>query len=127
LIHFRRTVADDLLTISGWIQADPGHLNDDVNFWLNTGPGVSCYALGDETGVVMFVRQETEGANSRLHVQFAPFDRKRIVRVLREGYPLVAQDAKDRGFHRIVFSSESPALIRTMLEMGFKAELAAEL
>jgi len=99
----------------------------DAGFWTHTEGGVSCYAVEDELGPLIFVRQETSGEDTVLHLQFANCGRKKIFNALREGYPLVAEDARQRGFKRVRFTSQSPALIRTMLEMGFHAELIAEL
>jgi hypothetical protein len=128
MIKFRRTEPEDVLTITNWIAQDPRHAHIDADFFLCSGKGVSCYAVEGETGPLMFVRQEaTDEEVTTLHIQFAPSDRKRIVEAMREGYPLVAADAKMRGFKRVRFESHSPALVRTMLEMGFRAEMTAEL
>jgi hypothetical protein len=128
VIQFRRTVAEDVVTIASWIMQDPRHQHIDAEFFLCSGKGISCYAVESDVGPVMFVRQEADDAEvTTLHIQFAPSDRKRIVEAMREGYPLVAADAKMRGFKRVRFDSASPALVRTMLEMGFRAELVAEL
>jgi hypothetical protein len=127
VIKFRRTVPEDLLTIERWIELDEGHRGMDANFWMATAKGISCYAIEDEQGPLIFVRQEASGEETVLHVQFANCARKKIFNALREGYPLVAEDARQRGFKRVRFDSESPALIRTMLEMGFRAQLIADL
>lgn len=127
MILFRPTVPEDLLTIERWIEADPAHKGMDGNFWIATSRGISCYAIGDEAGPLMFVRQEAMATTCILHVQFANCGRKKIFNALRESYPLVREDAKQRGFTSIRFESSSPALIRTMLDMGFRAELVADL
>jgi hypothetical protein len=75
----------------------------------------------------MFVREEAHYQEIVMHIQFVPFDRKGVISALREGFPLIALDAKERGFKRMRFDSKSPALIRTMMEMGFRAELVADL
>lgn len=127
MIRFRRTVPEDMLTISAWISQDEEHQGIDPMFFATTTPGVSCYAVEADGQDVMFVRQEREGETIILHIQFSPFDRRRIAAALREGYPLVAADAKERGFKRVRFESKSKALVRTMLDLGFRAELIADL
>lgn len=127
MIHFRRTVPEDAMMVANWIAQDKGHAGMEADFFLETKPGISCFAVETEQGPLMFVRQESEGETTRLHIQFAPYDRKRIVQALREGYPLLVRDAIGRGFRRISFDSQSPALIRVMLELGFRAELIHEL
>ena len=127
MISFRKTTPDDLVPIKFWISQDPDHKGMPEEFWASAEPGVSCYVIEDQKGPVMFVRQEVEGQNTRLHVQFAPSHRKRIVKALEQGYPLVAADAKRRGFKNILFESGSIALVRVMFAMGFRAELVAEL
>ncbi len=127
MISFRRTVPEDLVTLEGWIARDSAHRGVEPGFWVTSMHGVSCYAVEGEAGPLMFVRQEAINDTAVLHIQFAPFDRKRIVEALKEGYPLVAEDARQRGFRRVRFDSQSPALIRVMIEMGFHAELVANL
>lgn len=128
MIHFRQTEPDDLVTIAGWIAQDKGHRGMDASFFVAHGMGVSCYCIEDEAGPVIFVCQEAEGDSTRLHTQFPPdSERKRIAKALSEAYPIVAKDAKVRGFKRVLFRSRSLALIRFMLKFDFAAELAAEL
>jgi hypothetical protein len=128
MISFRRTVPEDLLTIERWIEADEAHRGTDANFWIATAKGISCYGIEDEQGPLIFVRQEAVTETTvLLHVQFANCGRKKIFNALRESYPLVAEDARRRGFKFVRFESQSPALIRTMMDMGFRAELIAEL
>lgn len=128
MIKFRRTVPEDLLTIERWIELDDAHRGTDAGFWIVTARGISCYAVEDEQGPLIFVRQEAASSEETvLHLQFANCGRKKIFNALREGYPLVAEDARQRGFKRVRFDSTSPALIRTMLEMGFRAQLIADL
>ena len=127
MIRFRRTVPEDMLTIGIWISRDEEHEGIDPVFFATTIPGVSCYAVQADGQDVMFVRQEVDGETVVLHIQFSPFDRRRIVNALREGYLLMANDARQRGFKRVRFESKSKALVRTMLDLGFRAELIADL
>jgi hypothetical protein len=129
MITFRRSVPEDRERIERWIELDERHNGMPADFWLQTIEGaVSCYMVEDENGPIIAVRQEvTTEETTTLHLQFANCGRKKIVRALAEGYPLVAEDARQRGFKRIFFRSLSPALVRTMMGMGFRAELIAEL
>jgi hypothetical protein len=128
LIKFRRTVPEDLPTIERFVELDPAHKGTDASFWITTGKGISCYVIEDGQGPIIFVRQEaTSEEVTTLHTQFANCGRKKIFSALKEAYPLVANDARERGFKKVGFESASPALIRTMLDMGFRAELIADL
>lgn len=96
-------------------------------FTLEDSPFVSCYTIEDEAGPVIFVRQEGAGQDTRLHTQF-PQDAKRVAKALEEAYPLVAEDAKRRGFRSVRFESGSIALVRFMFQhFGFHADLIDEL
>lgn len=132
MIKFRATTSEDKPTIGTWIANDPWHRDKiDASFFADGEGKASCYCIEDDEGAAMFVRQEAEGEATRLHVQF-PVDsaetRQRVAAALQEAYPIVAQDAKIRGFKSVVFDSESSALIRYMVEhFGFVAELRASL
>ena len=129
-MNFRKTIPEDILTIAEWIQRDPPHREINPSFFCFEGPGVSCYAISDDQGPVIFVRQETEGSATRLHTQF-PWGigaRKRIAKALSEAYPLVRDDARTRGFKAIRFETKSLALIRFMWKhFNFRADLIADL
>jgi hypothetical protein len=127
MISFRRTVPEDLLAIERAVELDKAHRGMDANFWTATAKGISCYVVEDEQGPLIFVRQEALVETTVLHLQFVNCSRKKIFSALREGYPLVAEDARQRGFKFVRFESQSPALIRTMMDLGFRAELVAEL
>jgi hypothetical protein len=126
MIRFRKTVEDDAAILATWIAQDPYHRHIEPLFFMERTPGVSCYVVEDQAGPVMFVRQETEGENIRLHVQF-PMGRRRVREAVREAYPLWANDAKARGFRQIRFELESSALIKLMLGFGYRAELVTDL
>jgi hypothetical protein len=127
MIHFRPTRPEDFATIKQWVEADPGHADLDPLFWATNSPSTYCFAVGDDAGELMFVKGDAEGETLWLHIQFAPFDRKRIAAALHSGYPLLAAEAKTRGFRIVRFKSVSPALIRAVIGLGFRAELVAEL
>lgn len=98
-----------------------------ADFFLLPGTH-SLYAIEDEEGTVMYVRQEPEAeAKCRMYIQFGP-DVKRMMKVFREAFPVVLNDAKLRGFKAFVFDSHSPALVRwLMMEFCFTAECEAAL
>jgi hypothetical protein len=128
MITFRRTVPEDIVLISDWITQDEGHRDLPANFFIECGPGVSSYTIEDEQGPVIFVRQERETEQiTRLHTQFVPNDRIRVVTALNDAYPVVAADALARDFKQIRFESRSAALVKFMFRFGFRAELIADL
>lgn len=121
-VIFRSVDERDRREIEDWIAADPGHTGQvQPDFFLNGNGVASVYGVGDEEATVMYVRQERDGIDTRMHIQFGP-DKKRIIRVFSEAFPQVAADAKRRGFRSIVFDSCSPALVRWMADFGFKAD-----
>lgn len=127
MISFRKTVPEDLPTIADWIAQDKGHAGMEPTFFTTPAEGASCYTIEDEQGPCIFVRQEVAGTSTRLHTQF-PISRKRVAKALREAYPLVANDAKERGYRTIKFESKSLALIRFMFQnFDFRADLIADL
>lgn len=94
-----------------------------ADFFLIPGKFHSLYAVEDDQGTVMYVRQEGQAHKMRVHIQFGGNSR-RVLDALREGLPMVMQDAKGRGFKSLVFDSQSPALTRFMVsEFKFMAEL----
>ena len=93
MIRFRPNQEGDILKIGDWIAADPLHRQIEPSFFTEVAEGVSCYVVEDEEGPVMFVRQEVEGENIRLHVQF-PEGRRRVATAMEEAYPHWAMDAK---------------------------------
>lgn len=128
MIEFRRTVPEDIVRISDWITQDEKHRDISASFFTESDFGISSYTIEDEQGPVIFVRQERETEEvTRLHTQFPPNDRIRVVTALNEAYPLVAEDARARGFKQIRFESQSVALVRFMFRFGFRAELIADL
>lgn len=131
MIRFRRTEPLDTTTIAGWIARDPDHRGVDPSFFVGSGtaPGAfSCYTIEDDQGPLMFVRQESDGENTRLHTQFPPVSGKRIVRGLLEAYPPVAEEARKRGFKKVRWESGSAALVKFMMnKFGLRAELYDEL
>ena len=126
MAKFRPVTLEDWPEVQAWIDADPGHAGKmDAGFFLTPGRCYSLYAVGDELGTVMYIRQENSGPyRMRAHIQFGP-DRKRVMRAFREGFPLVADDARKRGFRSILFDSSSPALVKWML-MEFKFNCTCE-
>lgn len=129
MAKFRPVKETDRSEIQAWIDADPGHAGRmTADFFIVPGKFHSLYAVGDEDGTVMYIRQESDGPlRCRAHIQFGP-DKRRIMNVFREGFPLVMEDAKKRGFVSLVFDSTSPALVKWMMcEFGFSAECMAVL
>jgi hypothetical protein len=127
LITFRAVETGDRHQICEWILNDPGHAGMITpEFFLEGNETSSVYAVEDEKGTVMYIRQESEEKSTRLHMQFGP-SKKRVLKALREGYAVVKADARRRGFTRIIFDSMSPALVRCLIEMGFVAECRAEI
>jgi hypothetical protein len=127
MAKFRAVKEEDRSEIETWIAADPGHAGKmTADFFLEAGKTHSLYAVGDEEGTAMYIRCELSGPyRMRAHIQFGP-DKKRIMKCFRDGWPLVMDDAKKRGFKSVLFDSTSPTLVKWMMsEFKFKAECEA--
>ena len=123
MAKFRSVSEADRPEEEAWIAADDSHRGQmTADKFLVPGSTYALYAVGDEQGTVMYVKQQAEGSKTRMHIQFGP-DRRRVMNVMREGFPVVASDAKGRGFTGVVFYSYSPALVKfAMKEFGFRAD-----
>ena len=128
MVKFRAVSESDRPEIEAWIAADDSHRGQmTADKFLVPGKTYALYAVGDDQGTVMYVKQEAEGSKTRMHIQFCP-DRRRAMNTMREGFPIVASDAKERGFTGVVFYSHSPALVKfVMKEFGFRADCEAQL
>jgi hypothetical protein len=128
MIEMRMTGPEDLKLIAEWMEKDPDHKGGQWEFFTERRKGVSTYVIEDEKGPVIFVRQEHEtDETTRLHTQFPPDSHKRVANALREAYPIVAADAKQRGYSKIRFESGSIALVRFMFRFGFRADMVADI
>lgn len=127
LVNFRAVSEADRTELASWIACDDAHRGIEADFWLVPSSHYALYAVADEHGTAMYVRQESYCGKTKMHIQFCP-DRKRVIEVCREGLPIVMQDARKRGFTALVFDSSSPALVRfLMTHFRFKAECEAAL
>jgi hypothetical protein len=127
MVKFRAVTEADRNVLAEWISRDSGHAGKVVpDFFMDGSDVASVYVIEDEKGPVMAVRAEADRDTMRLHIQFCNSPR-RSLNSLQEGYPVVRNDAKNRGFKTMTFSSCSPALIRFLAGMGFEAEVRTEL
>lgn len=129
MVKFRPITEADIPEIGTWILAEPDHAERmDASFYTQRRDGSVSFAIDDEQGTVMYVRQDAEpDFRLRLHTDFPPNSKQRVAQALAEAYPLVAEDAKLRGFKEIIFDSASVPLTRFMTRFGFKAELRHQL
>ena len=128
MAKFRNVNQCDYKEIQAWINADPGHADKmTADFFLEPGRFHSVFAIGDEEGTVCYAREEAEGNKIRMHLQFG-VDKRRVMHTFREAYRMISEDAKQRGFTEIAFESQSPALVKFMMqEFHFTAECTAVL
>lgn len=118
-VVFREVTEEDRKQVTEWIAADASHHGIvDPDFYLHGNSNSSVYALGDGEGTAFYVRQEAHGEMVRMFIQFGP-DKRRILEVFEQAYPIVKQDAQLRGFKSILFSTCSPTMVRWMTRFGF--------
>jgi hypothetical protein len=71
----------------------------------------------DDDGPVLFVRGKPEKTGLRLDIQFVDNeDGKRNIKTMLEGFPPLADRAKNSGFTHIIFDSVSPLLRKFCLK-----------
>lgn len=128
MMRFRMIEESDRNQINDWILKDSGHAGKmDADFFIKQPEGWGAFAILENDAPIMYVAQEPDGLNLRLHVQFPPDNLREVVTGLLQAYPVVASNAKGRGFKYIAFESESKALLRFMRRFGFKQEMRAQL
>lgn len=129
MIQFRPTVEGDTALVAEWIEADPDHAGRVApEFFTKPSDLSTVYVIEDDKGPVIFVRQEVEGMNARLHTEFLPGGKLRIARALKQAFPAVSADAKSRGFKAVLFESKSISLIAFMIkQFGFVADCKVQL
>lgn len=108
----RRINESDRARIQEWILADAEHaakcMTADFFFVEQT----LCLCFCDATGPVFYVRLDPEmNGTVRVHIQFNPAQLLRTARMLKEGFPVVADRIKAAGAMRMVFDSVSYGLI----------------
>jgi hypothetical protein len=121
MVKFRAVKEEDREEIVKWMEG-----RGSPEPFLCGNELASVYAIDDEKGTVMYVRTEANDCAMRIHIQFC-LSARRSFNSLKEGFPVVRADAKNRGFREIVFDSVSPALIRHMIGMGFRAEMKVDI
>lgn len=128
MIRFRLIDEADREKINDWISKDPGHAGKmDADFFVKQPAGWGAFAIVEEGEPLMYVAQEPDGLNLRLHVQFPPDNLRQVIKGMIIAYPVIAQNARDRGFKHMAFESESRALLRFMSRFGFKQEMRSRL
>ena len=114
----------DVDQIAEWTAADPWHKDQKTPEWWLTGTGYLSFCVQDDVGPVVFVKVEEDGNRFRLHCQFGPrtaVDRVRLLKAMKYGLPTILLILIKQG-KEVVFSSESPSLIKFMLSRGFQPD-----
>jgi hypothetical protein len=123
MLKSRKTSNQDASLIKAWIAADPNHQGlTETSFFLPpekpSEAKVFFYAIEDEQGPIFFVRGEN---CLRLHIQFAPNQKRRMVRAISEFASTMAKGAKKLGYSELIFESVFHPLIRFLRKRGFKS------
>lgn len=109
----------DLLELS--LSTDEHHTTTKPEFF--TEPGTMCSVYEDEAGPVLFVKGSPV---LRLDIQYVSNDDfERNKKAMLEGFPALAQKARENGFKEIVFESKVRAL-RLFVRRNFGFEEAGE-
>jgi len=121
MIKSRKTSDSDASQIAAWIAADPQDSGaTKADFFLpseNTVAKNFLYAIEDEQGPIFYVRGENV---LRLHIQFAPNERRRTAAAVAEFAETMAQGAKKLGYSELIFESVYRPLINFLHKRGFR-------
>ena len=121
MIKSRKTSPLDAERIKAWIEADPNHAGvTGAGFFLpsesDSQTKTFLYAVEDEHGPIFYVKGEN---CLRLHIQFAPNEKRRTARAISEFASVMAQGAKKLGYAELIFESVFHPLIRFLRKRGF--------
>lgn len=122
MITSRKTSPQDAAQIAAWVAADPDHAGRvSANFFLpSENPSDTkafFYTIEDALGPVFYVRGENV---LRLHVQFAPNQKRRTPPALDEFISSISEGAKKLGYKQIIYDSVFQPLIQFLERRGFK-------
>src|SRR5579864_5395949 len=113
----RPVTTEDRPMLESWIAAEPDHANNTFEFYEQ--PKTKSVVYEDELGPVFVARFSSA---LRIDMEFSnSASKERIRKVLKEGFPEVAKQARDQGFSEIVFSSISKTLIAFCRAFGFRS------
>lgn len=129
MIKSRKTSNQDASLIKDWIAADPNHQGiTETSFFLSSENSSDAktflYVVEDEQGPIFFVRGEN---CLRLHIQFAPNQRRRTARAISEFASVMAKGAKKLGYSELIFESVFRPLIRFLRKRGFKSSQSEQI
>lgn len=121
MIKSRKTSNQDASLIKDWISCDPNHSGvTNASFFLpsetESEAKTFLYTIEDEQGPIFFVRGEN---CLRLHIQFAPNQRRRTARAISEFASVMAAGAKKLHYSELIFESVFRPLIRFLHKRGF--------
>lgn len=124
MITFNPSTEQDITQIKLWAfqDIDPDHQEFPAEWWLTGTDSIVAFRLDDSTGAICYVRMNDEAPFARLNTQFAPeseVSKKRLITGLLEGFPILAELMRQKGFKGIVFESTSRSLIKFMSSFGF--------
>jgi hypothetical protein len=105
----------DLPLLKESLEKDEHHKNTPVEFFYELNTVASVYE--DEDGIVLFVRGEALLIENykvlKLDIQFVDNNNaRRNMRCMLEGFPILAEKAKQNGFEIVVFFSDVDILKR---------------
>jgi hypothetical protein len=119
----RYLIAEDYETLLKSLAQDEFHKNTVPEFFVE--PETITLVYSDEKGIVLFLRGkgiEEDGKRLlRLDIQFLDnFDGKRNLKVMLDGFPKLAKQAKDNKFSEIHFDSNVELMRRFCIKrLGF--------
>jgi hypothetical protein len=121
VIKSRKTSPQDAAQISEWIAADENHKGiEKAEFWIPSGEKDKTfkYAVEDEQGPIFYVVGENV---LRLSIQFAPNQKRRMVKAIHEFTKVMAEGARRMGYKELIFESVFFPLIRFLHKRGFRS------
>ena len=121
MVTSRRLEALDYELLLSSLQKDKYHRDTTTMFFVE--PKTICNVYEDTSGPILFLRGKAEGTTLRLDIQFVSNDdHRRNLKAMVIGFPLLVENARQSGFEKVYFESETPALVAfSQKRLGFVA------
>jgi hypothetical protein len=118
MIGLRPATEADRLHLAKCFGLDQWHAKEHIEDWLS----VELTTFFDAHGALLHMCFTEEGKSLRLHSQFDPMAKFRTARAIPEVLQIIANVARENGYTRLVFWSESPSMIAFMEKLKFRKQ-----
>lgn len=118
MIGLRPATEADRLHLAKLLSLDQWHQRENVEDWLS----VEITTFLDAHGPIFFMAFTEEGKTLRMHSQFNAMEKYRTAKAIPDALEIIANVARENGYTRLVFWSESPSMIAFMEKLKFRKQ-----